>query len=500
MRHIPLLFPLLLLAASAQASPQPKAWRLDAISSYDSGYTQGTEIISVQQSTLRAALSNFKTGEVDVLDISHPQHLQRTARYKLGLVKGEELTSVAFHPTLDLFAVVINAGNNPGRLELRSAATGELLNKALLGYGSDAVVFSKDGRVLMVANEGEDFWFDRAKKQFFTPEGSISIIHLDKTGRIESNNTLALADMTNHKGFVITQGGRYLEREIDWNGDGEISKKLDFDGNGNIEKKAVSLGVFEGHEVFGTETNGERKILIPIKSYSPALLEPEYIAISPDSSKAYVSLQEDDAVAVVDLKTQQVVEYYGLGATVHNADEKNDGWVKFDQTMTGLREPDGIATIMKGRYFVTADEGDTDASPAKPVADALLSGGRTVSIFDAASGLFVGDTGNQLDEMAFANHLYPDSRSQKKGAEPEMLVAFEANGTPLVAVGMERAGAVALVTVNDPTHPKVVALGKIPGDGDKSPEGIAHFEIAGEHYLLTANEMGGTVACFKVSK
>ena len=58
--------------------------------------------------------------------------------------------------------------------------------------------------------------------------------------------------------------------------------------------------------------------------------------------------------------------------------------------------------------------------------------------------------------------------------------------------------AVELISLADPFHPKVIALGKIAGDENKSPEGIAHFVVDGEHYLLTANEMSGTVECFKI--
>ena len=55
-----------------------------------------------------------------------------------------------------------------------------------------------------------------------------------------------------------------------------------------------------------------------------------------------------------------------------------------------------------------------------------------------------------------------------------------------------------LVALADPKYPKVVALGKIPGEETRAPEGVAHFERGGEHYLLSANEMNGTVACFKI--
>jgi DNA-binding beta-propeller fold protein YncE len=498
MNHLITLLPILFLSGCASVSVTPDRWNIEPVSLYDSGHEKGTEIISVQQSTLRAVISNFETGEVDLLDVSRPQHLQRTARFALDLTKGEELTSVAFHPSLDMFAAVVDAGIKPGRLEIRSAATGLLVDSAVAGFGPDAVVFSTDGSLAMIANEGEDFLFEPSTKQFFTPEGSISIVRLNQSGHIIRHNNLELAHMVFHEGFVITGGGRFMEREIDWNGDGLISKKIDFDGNGIIEKKKISLGHFEGQDVFGTETKGEQKILIPIKTHSPALLEPEYIAISPDASKAYVTLQEDDGVAVVDLIKEQVISYYGLGVTQHKIDANNDGWVQFNQSMTGLREPDGITTVVNGRYFVTADEGDSDSDSSRVSEGRPSGGGRSVSVFDAATGDFVGDTGNQLDEMAFAHHVYPDQRSNKKGSEPEMLVSFELNGIPYVAVGMERAGAVELISLADPVHPKVVALGAIAGDEDKSPEGIAHYIVADEHYLLTANEMNGTVECFKI--
>ena len=497
-RQTLLLFICLNLISCTPSHDKNSDWKIEPIGVYNSGYEKGTEIISVQNSTLRAVLSNFDTGEVDILDVKKPEHIQRIARFNLNLKKDEELTSVAFHPKLDLFVAVVDAGNNLGRLEIRSASTGDLQERVEVGYGPDAVTFSSTGNLVMVANEGEDFWFDRNTREFFTPEGSVSIVRLDDNGKIISNKNLRFADMTNHKGFIITKGGRFLEREIDWNGDGKISKKQDFDGNGKIDDTKVKLGTFQGSDVFGTESKGERQILIPIANYSPALLEPEYIAITSDSSKAYVTLQEDDAVAVIDLNNEQVINYYGLGIAQHKTDTKYDGWVDFKETMAGLREPDGITVTTDNRYFVTADEGDTNIENIAGNDENPASGGRTVSVFDAETGELVGDTGNQLDETAFAHHVYPDRRSNKKGSEPEMLVSCDVDGIPLVAVGLERAGAVELISLQDPSHPKVVALGKIPGDENKSPEGIAHFAIAGQHYLLTANEMSGTVESFKI--
>ncbi|MDD3443758.1 MAG: hypothetical protein PHW89_10935 [Sulfurimonas denitrificans] len=236
--HIIRFAPILCLAGCALMPAAPSNnWSIEPVSVYDSGHELGTEIVSVQQSTLRAVLSNFETGEVDVLDVSNPQRLQRKARFNLKLSKGEELTSVAFHPSLDMFAAVIDAGNSPGRLEIRSATTGLLVDRVVVGFGPDSVVFSVDGNLALIANEGEDFLFEPSSKHFFTPEGSVSIVRMNKSGHIVRHKNLELANMTNYAGFLISKAGRFMEREIDWNGDGIISKEMDFDGNGKIEKK-----------------------------------------------------------------------------------------------------------------------------------------------------------------------------------------------------------------------------------------------------------------------
>ncbi|MGR8929936.1 MAG: hypothetical protein ACU836_04785 [Gammaproteobacteria bacterium] len=504
LKKINLLFGCLFLSACAYSPVQEPAaanedWQLIPECLYFSGIDSGSEIVSVQQATLRAVLSNFKSGEADILDLSQQGKMSRINRFRLGLQNGEEFTSVAFHPNLDIFAAVIDAGDERGRLELRSANDGVLLDHVQVGFGPDAVVFSNDGSTLLVANEGEEFSFDKQTGEFFSAEGSISIIRLDKKGRIKANANIELADVVHREGFIVAAKGHFLERTIDWDGDGKISKKVDFDGNGKIDNKHVRLGSFEGADVYGNENKGEAKILIPLTADAKTLLEPEYIALSPDAKRAYVTMQETNEVAEVDVENAKVLGYFDMGIAEHEADRKSDGWIEFDQSILALREPDGIALTPDGRYFLTADEGDTDID-APNGEDALQSGGRTVSVFDAKTGDFVADTGNQLDEMTFTHRVYPDRRSNKKGAEPEGIVSFEMEGQAWAVVGMERADALALISLANPKQPKVVALGKIPGEEIRSPEGLAHFERNGEHYVLSANEMNGTLACFKVTR
>ena len=57
---------------------------------------------------------------------------------------------------------------------------------------------------------------------------------------------------------------------------------------------------------------------------TPATLEPESVAFSKDSRFAYVTLQENNAVVRVTLRTGELV-FFGLGATTHAADLIVDG-------------------------------------------------------------------------------------------------------------------------------------------------------------------------------
>jgi len=121
-------------------------------------------------------------------------------------------------------------------------------------------------------------------------------------------------------------------------------------------------------------------------------------------------------------------------------------------------------------------------------------GGRTVSIFDTATGSLLGETGSQLDDAAAAVGIYPDDRSNRGGSEPEVLDLTHYRGLTLVAVGLERANAVALIDVSDPTHPMVISIAPV----DVGPEGIKFFRKGNQLFVAVANEVSGTVSILEV--
>jgi YVTN family beta-propeller protein len=101
-------------------------------------------------------------------------------------------------------------------------------------------------------------------------------------------------------------------------------------------------------------------------------VEPEYVAFSEDGSKVYVTLQEANAIAVVDVSTATVTDIFPIGFKDYStgkleADFSNEDGGENIQSWKGvplktMPQPDTIATYMSPvdgeEYMVFANEGD----------------------------------------------------------------------------------------------------------------------------------------------
>ena len=95
-------------------------------------------------------------------------------------------------------------------------------------------------------------------------------------------------------------------------------------------------------------------------------LEPEYVTVNHDSTVAYVSLQENNALAIVDLNAMEIVDVKGLGFKdwgmyTLDASDKDSGLnLRSYNNLYGMYQPDTIAsfTWKDATFIVTANEGD----------------------------------------------------------------------------------------------------------------------------------------------
>ncbi|WP_198006477.1 choice-of-anchor I family protein [Cyanobium sp. PCC 7001] len=455
--------------------------RLDFTPEGTSGEQFQSEISAYVRVGKRFFLLSSGGGETlqitEATDPSSPQLIQRLS-YGGGYVS----TSVAAYG--DLVAVALTPGDYdanpaPGMVRffrMQRDGTLQLLQDVSVGYLPDGIAFSQDGRRLVIANEGQpsaDYSVD--------PVGSIGIIAIK----------------------------------------GEKNPRFDY----------LDLGFDQP----GLDIPADLRISGPAGTTVPQDIEPEYVSILGD--KAYVTLQENNGVAVVNLKTGRIEAIQALGTVDYSqfavdlSDRDNaagtDGVFNplLGQEFLGLRMPDGISAFkVKGRtYYITANEGDAREygayedvarNPAAPdgrletivtpdggqtsLSQTNLSlGGRSVSIFDAKTGALVWDSGNSLQTIAFAAGTYDDGRSDAKGVESETVTTVKLDGRTYAIVGMERGlkTTLAVFDISNPADGRYVSHRVI--EGSLSPEGLllipAKDSPTGRSQLVVSNEVSNTL-------
>lgn len=329
-RLLALLFPVALIAAcggdaltDTLVAPTPTTLSMEKIGAYDGVVLGAAEITAFDPASKRLFVVNGANGSVDVLDLSNPASPKLLGTISVAAIGGG-VNSVAIHDGLVALAVEAKLKTSPGVVAFYNAADLKLLHTVQVGALPDMVTFTPDGKTLLVANEGEPNSYGLADS--VDPEGSVSIITVNRTG----TSTVATA---NFKEFI------------------------------GKEAALRSAGI----RIFGPGANAAQDI------------EPEYIAVSADGKTAYVTLQENNAIAIVDIAAAKITSLKPLGLKNHNvagagldASDEDGGTntnsgtpaIKIGpQPVQGMYLPDGIAAFaVKGvNYLITANEGDARA-------------------------------------------------------------------------------------------------------------------------------------------
>ncbi|MBW6399496.1 choice-of-anchor I family protein [Roseomonas sp. HJA6] len=373
----------------------------------------------------------------------------------------------------------------------------------IVGALPDQIGFTPDGTKILTANEGEPNSYGLADS--VDPLGSVSIIDV-ATGAVSTADFTAFNAQTD-------------------------------------ALKAAGLRVFGPGATLAQD------------------LEPEYIAVDPnDPTKAYVTLQEANAIAVLDIPSATFTSIIPLGLKdlslpqneISGNDQDNVYAPVNVDNLYGMYMPDAISAVDIGgtTYLITANEGDARADwpgyneearisslPLDPIAFPDLDGNGKADIVDSIGRLTVSiatgdtdgdgdydqlhvfggrsfsvwttdgqqvfDSGNMLDEIIATQFpgSYDENRDDNKGVEPEGISIGQINGDTYVFVTLERADGVAAFRMDGADDFTFTGFFTTPGDD--APEVVtvipADVSPTGETLLVAPNEDSATTSIYTLN-
>lgn len=463
------------------------------IASINLGGLGAAEITAFDPATNRLfAVNNGTENKIDVLDISNPSNVTVIKSISM-LPYGGYVNSVAVSNGKLAAAIESTNKQAAGKIVVFNTSNYTEIKSINVGSLPDMVTFSPDGNYILSANEGEpsdDYLTD--------PEGSVSIIKVSDYS-------------------VVTLNFAAFESQL-----------------ANLTAK--------GFRIFGPGKNFVKDI------------EPEYITISDDSKTAYVTLQENNAIAEIDVASAAIKKIiplgfkdYSLAANAVDLSDK-DNKIEFNtfSKVYGIYMPDAIAYFFHNGtpYLFTANEGDSREykgfSEMKRVSTVLLDGtnfptgatlktdailgrlnitttlgdtdsdgdfdalyslgARSFSVWNASTGSQVFDSKNELDIKAKELAIYDDARSDDKSVEPESVCLGRVGGKNIAIVGLERADAFAIYDITNPITPVFIKMFKT---GD-APEGIIFIPASKspikQSLIVTSSENDGLIKIYKTTK
>lgn len=512
------------------------------------------EIVEYHGASNRIFVVNAISGKVDIIDGSllatssaatEPlalNNLDKLAELDVAKDVGQTFMGSVNSVSIsgNLLAAAIERGDAAGNktqangfvafYQLNGADTPQFISAVEVGALPDNVVFTHDGKMVVVANEGEP-----NSSYTLDPEGSIALIAITEGKPAATATIIGFSD--------FNQGGTRH-----------------------------------------SEITADIKINGPMASVAQDL-EPEYIAISQDNRRAFVGLQENNAIAVIDIVNAKVAKIlplglkdYGLEVNKIDASDKDDRVNLQSYTgVYGMYQPDTLATYRWNNtdFIVTANEGDSrdysafseearagdlilDANHPQFAAakdktqlarlkvttsmgdddkdgdyDRIVSfGARSFSIW-TADGQQVFDSGSDFERITAAllgnkfnnnnEENKGDSRSDDKGPEPEALALGQIGQRLYAFIGLERTSGFMIYDVTNPFDVHFIdyvvnrdfdadftintETGVVKGDatlaGDLGPEGMkfvsADKSPNSKPLLIIGNEVSGSTSVYQLN-
>jgi DNA-binding beta-propeller fold protein YncE len=469
------------------------------IGSIDIGDIGAAEISAYDPVTGRLfVVNNFVSNtnpvnKIDVIDMSNPSAMKVIASISMAPYGGAVNSLSVYNGKLAAAIESLNKQEN-GKVAVFNTIDYKELKVITVGALPDMITFSPDGRFIITANEGEP-----NDAYTIDPVGSVSIISVEDNYSVV---TLDFASFAPQQAALIAKGLR----------------------------------------IFGPTSNPD----------FARNIEPEYVTVSDDSKTAWVTLQENNAIATINLTSKSVTAIFPLGFKDYNLDinaidisDQDNAIALKKWPAFGMYQPDGISVFEAGGvpYLFTANEGDareytgftemrrvsSNATVLDPVIfpnaatlklpaqmgrlnhtitlgntdadpdfEAIYSlGARSFSVWNGNDGSLVFDSKNDLEQRCISAGVYDDGRSDDKGVEPEGIALGQVGGRKIAFVGMERSDAVGIYDVSNPTAPVFLQLVKC---GD-APEGVlfipANNSPIQKSLLIVSSENDGVVKVYR---
>lgn len=337
--------------------------------------------------------------------------------------------------------------------------------------GGPTSVAIHQGWALVAVVTSEDPDGDGPLNEFDEPTGDLLVIDIASRATVR---TLALGGQPDS--VAVAPSGRYAAITIE-------NERDEDESDGFIPQ--APAGFLQIVDLAGDPgTWSLRSVdLTGLAEVAPSDPEPEYVDIN-DRDEAVISLQENNHLAIVDLRRGRVTRDFSAGSTpidqVDGTEEEigpqGNGLIELtDSIGDRRREPDTVAWIDDKR-FATANEGDYED------ADGIEGGSRSFTIFDR-EGRVQYEAGHHLEhEIVRAGH-FPEGRAENKGNEPEGLEVGVIDGRTYLFVASERANTVAVydVTRGTPTMTQLLPTGI-------GPEGL---KLTADGLLAVTSETDG---------
>ena len=337
------------LSCGTAAARQPDfSIQLNSLASYTgSGAgvpgTTGIEILAYDRASKRVFAINAGANSVDVVDLADPANPTRVTAIDFATFGGG-VNGVAVHDGLVAVASEAFAKTDPGSVVFLDASTLDVLGQVPAGALPDMVTFTPDGEYLLVANEGEP-----SEDYSIDPEGSVTVIDLRAGVGAATARTAGFSAYVGQETALRARGVRIFGSQRIVQPDGSV---------------------------------------VRVPSNAAQDFEPEYIAVQ--GPRAYVTLQENNAVAVLNIGQARIESVLPLGFKDHsqpgNKLDASDREISSSQgrvnianwPVYGMFQPDAIATL-KVRdevFLLTANEGDARVYPTANWPRAGLRRGR----------------------------------------------------------------------------------------------------------------------------